>query len=445
LTNLFFQCSKIVVIVSTLLILLSRFLGSGAATNADMLAYTVSNYGEPTSLILYDLSHAIKTQVLSSNNPILFSLSIDGRLAYSSINDDISKIYLLDTSLTNHQVTNIVQTPITQQFPYPLVWSPDARYLAFGSPQNNDMSEVYLLDTRTTDAQAINITQMPATHESPVMWSPDGRYLAFVTYHGENPLLYIWNGETVINITPKDIPATATSYRLTWNNTGHLAFTVAFGYTLEDAPDEIYLWDGNKTVNLSQNPIGEDSGAVWSADGLIAFLSEHDGQYNIFVWDGVSFKDGSPDIKPFIDDPSGLIGYYSFPGWTPDRRLTFTSQTAADTNVQIYVWDGQTATNVSQNPTLHNGSPNWSNDERWAFVTYFSSQQLLYVRDAENRPLLMTEGQYSPAWSPSSLLMFCKHRWILSVWDSRIIIKITQGSEIYAKWSNGDGVACSSG
>jgi hypothetical protein len=236
------------------------------------------------------------------------------------------------------------------------------------------------------------------------------------------------------------------SYQTAWSNDGKLAFTVRFGFDVYQI-SEIYLWDGETTRSLSQNPTGEDRAPVWSNDGRVAFLSAHGGKFNIFTWDGQSFKNGSPDIQPIMDDPAGVIGYASFPGWTADGRLTFPSQTATDTHSQIYVWDGQTATDISQNPTLHNGGAQWSSDGRWAFVTLFSPQQLLYVRDSDNRPLLTVEA-YQPAWSSNGYLIFCvpnRSGWGLSAWNGSEIISIAPADVINAHWGNGSGADCSSG
>ena len=391
-TRLFFQRSVFVVVVSAMLILLTRFFAIGRGTNSDLLAYTVGR--QPTSLMLYDFSNDSNKQIFSSSDSLMFSLSDNGRLAYAS----------------------------------------------------RESGEIYVLDTRAADPKAINITQTPTIIEVPLAWSHDSRYLAFVSSQGDRPQLYIWDGEATVNITPNDMADSIESYQVTWSDDGRLAFTVRYGFNV-NGDTEIYIWDGKTTTNLSQNPIGEDSGPVWSEDGRLAFLSTRDGQYNIFVWDGLSFRDGSPDIKPFIDDPSALIGYYSFPNWIPDGHLTFISQTAVDTHTQIYVWDGQAATNISQNPNLHNGIPMWSDNGHWAFVTYFSPQQLLYVRDAGNRPLLTTEAQYSPAWSPNGLLVFCKPdpSWTLAVWDGQQIVNLVRNREIRAEWGNGNSVACSSG
>ena len=144
-----------------------------------------------------------------------------------------------------------------------------------------------------------------------------------------------------------------------------------------------------------------------------------------------------------------LTAYYSSPEWTNKGLLTFGKQTAQDTHAQIYLWDGKTATNISQNPTMHNGGQTWSTDGRWAFATYYSPAQLVYVRDADNKTILTVEGQY-PAWSSTGYLTFCTFNssdaeWMLSIWDGKQVSRIAQAGEIFAQWQNGARNVCSSG
>src|SRR5260221_7918588 len=109
--------------------------------------------------------------------------------------------------------------------------------------------------------------------------------------------------------------------------------------------------------------------------------------------------------------------------------------------------DGQRATNISQNPTMNNGNPAWSTDGRWTFSTFFSSQQLVYVRDSKNADLLTVKGQ-QPAWNASGYLTFCTSGspyWVLSMWDGQRIVKITQAYEIWAQWQGGSASICYSG
>src|SRR5687768_9990692 len=207
---------------------------------------------------------------------------------------------------------------------------------------------------------------------------------------------------------------------------------------------EIYLWDGSTTSNLSQNPTGRDSDPVWSADGRLAFLSERNGEYDIYVWDGVSLKDCSPDFYTFTNIAPELTGFMSQPVWNNEGLLSFLALSHQGTSAQIYVWDGQIATKLSQEDLSESGTPHWSGDGRLAFIPLFDPRPLLYVYDADKRPLLSVEARSSPAWSSGGYLMFCTPGLELAIWDGNLIVKIASG-EIRASWGNGNGVICSSG
>jgi hypothetical protein len=127
--------------------------------------------------------------------------------------------------------------------------------------------------------------------------------------------------------------------------------------------------------------------------------------------------------------------------------LVFDGQSQLDNYVQIYVWDGTTATNMSQNPTMHNGSATWSTDGRWAFSTFFSPQQLIYIRDSNNHTIFTVNGS-QPTWSSDGNLAFCNRSsggWTLIVWDGKNVTKVAEGREIRGEWFSGTGLACSSG
>jgi Tol biopolymer transport system component len=394
LTRLFFQCSKLVVVVSALLILLTRFIAIGRGTNSDLLAYTIG--WQPTSLMLYDFSNGSNTQIFSSSDSITFSLSADGRIAYTS--------------------------------------------------RESGEGEVYILNTGAADSTLINITQTPTTNEFPSAWSPDGRYLAFVSNEKERPQLYIWDGVAAINITPNDTPDMIQSYQSEWSINGRLAVTIRYGFSVEQNT-EIYSWDGKTTTNLSQNPLGMDGSPVWNADGRIAFLSERDSDYDIYIWDGVSLKDGAPDRDSYTNAAPELTGFMSSPTWTNEGLLSFAGFGPHNQNarLQIYVWDGQTVTNIRQNRTLERGVPHWSRDGRLVISPYGDPWPKLNVYDTNYRLLLRVVARSGPAWSSDGYLMFCTPVNELAIWDGRLIVKLTPPEEIVAKWGNGEGVVCSTG
>jgi Tol biopolymer transport system component len=385
-------------ILSMLLIGLTTLLFFIRETKHDMLVYSVINHNEgqsSQSLMLYDPNIGKATTLLTDSNLINFSVSKDGRLAYSS------------------------------------------------SYEGN--AEIYVRENLYPDSQSVNITQSPHTDDVTGAWSTDGRYLAYIAYQEDkNPQIFIWDGSKTIDITPSDVMDDVMSYsELSWSANGQMTFTLFYGSINPANSSEIYLWDGNKTTNLSQNTSGADRFAIWNSEGELAFLSYRDSGYDIFVWDGDSLRDGLPDITPFTNIVPEIITYYSSPQWTNESQLTFTG--AEDSYIQIYVWDGNSAINVSQNPDHHNVNARWSTDGRWAFATTSGHyQESLYVRDKENNTILMTEGGY-PAWSSNGDLIFCRYGWTLNLWNGQEIIEITQSIVINAQWQSGSRIHCSSG
>ncbi|MEO8608271.1 MAG: hypothetical protein ABI690_10335 [Chloroflexota bacterium] len=383
----------------TLFLLIVPFGHVGADEDTDLLVYKLNNFDGKPSLILYDPATGEKTSLLTDVDFGGFSLSTDGRLAYSLV--------------------------------------------------ENDQRDLYIQDIYMLDQEPVNISNTQDANEDVLSWSPDGRYLAFVLTGKDNiERLYVWDSTAstaFVDITPQDMTDVPEWYDPAWSSDGRLAFTVWYGFTGKYEQSEIYLWDGQATTNLSQNPTDRDEQPAWSDDGRVAFLSAYTEGYDIFVWDGVSFKDDVPNRDTYINIAPKLTAYYSFPAWSPQGQVAFNSQTAHDTHTQIYVWEGATATNISQNPNLHNGIPVWSHDGKMAFVTFFSQAQLLYVHDEHGRILLTTEGQYPPAWSSNGYLIFCRYGWKLMMWDGDEIREIAQSGEISAKWQSGSSVFCSSG
>ena len=362
----------------------------------DRLVYAVSNFDGEITYMLYNPQTGESTPILTDNRQLpSFAFNVDGRLAIAS--------------------------------------------------EREGNSEVYVIDTSVAESPLINITQSPATDDYPLAWSRDGRYLAYESHNDKSAQIYVWDGETAINISPIDLGGEVDHYRATWSFDGRLAILAWYGFDNDENSGDIFLWDGHTTTDLSQNPTGEERGPTWNANGEIAFLSVWNGEYDIFVWDGVSVTNGAPDRDSFTNVLPELTAYYSFPTWTNDGQLAFITTAPQDTHAQIYVWNGQTLTNVSQNPDHHNGSPTWSADGRLAYATFFSSEQVVYVRDVDGTVLLRVEGQYTPAWSPGGYLMFCSGGWTLNVWDGQEVIEIAQGREIQAQWQGGEGVVCSSG
>jgi len=345
--------------------------------------------------------------------------------------DDVSSwaMYRYDSigneTVTLHQSENQILFKLSSKG---IVAFSEVSFPSTGSP------EIYLLDINDLTKPVINLSQQINLDGYPLGWGSGGQYLALsVPTENEGSLLYIWDGENVINITPEDLSGTPVGYDVAWSSDGRLAFTVWFGFSSDSPPPEIYLWDGFSTVNISKNPSREDRYIAWSPDNQLAYLSSLDGGYRIVIWD-----DNTTTM-------SNIVQYQSAPSWTPTGDIAFGLQTPEDTHTQIYLWDGEQTLNISNNPSAHNGGITWANNGQWAFVTYFSSEQMIYVRDENNQTLLAVNGQYTPAWGDMGYLAFCSAGWKLSIWNGTKVIEIERATEIQAQWQSGQSTFCSSG
>lgn len=372
------------------------FLSNDGIEQKDFLIYLIDENSEQRQLVLYDPESNLHTQVLPGWDIQEFTLSKNYRLAFSSSKDGYSKIYVLNY-------------PFTENTP-------------------------------------IEIALNTSAENTPISWSPDGNYLLLDSVQANSKKLSMWNGETVFDIYEYHEQLS----EVTWSPDGRLTFTDFYTFILPHDGDicEIFIWDGKTTVSVSQNPSGDDRFPVWSKDGQLAFLSERNGEYDIFIWDGVSKENGAPDSKTFVNIAPELTQYFSNPIWTNSDSIAFSGGNESDLHAQIYEWDGQTAKNISQNPSFHNGGQTWRNDGYWSFITFFSSEQNLYIRDNINQTVLETKGEYRPAWSHNGLLAFCVPEypnWALSIWSGKNAVEIAHGNFIVAKWNNGEYVFCSNG
>lgn len=381
----------------TLLILLARVVGGGMETG-DLLLYRV-NGNMQGALYAYDSQRGLNMPIIYSPHLGTFRVSINGRLAFSTY-QECTDLYILDDFIRGS--FEIIRC-------------------------QNTFRETRLL-----------------------AWSPDGRYLAFMTFVGaENAPLYIWDGKEIINIMPDHPNASLSIYDAVWSSDGRLAFSVE-SHSDPHWGSEIYVWDGQTSINLSQNFDGLNRSPAWSSDGRLAFIAVPNQEAKIVIWDGVFMENGMPnaatyrqvalEVQPNIFDDLA---------WTPNDQLTLTAFDPLSGYSQIYLWDGQNITNISQNPSVHNGLSAWSADGRWAFGTiYFSTPELIHIRDQNNQPLLAVEGHW-PAWSSDGKLMFCRRRtgggWLLMLWDGSEVITVAEGYNIQAQWQSGASTWCSSG
>jgi Tol biopolymer transport system component len=356
-------------------------------------------------------------------------------------------------------------------------WSSDGRYLAFGlkvfhEENGNYADSLYVWDGETVinitpDIAPINVSQDPYAISYKLSWSPDGRYLAFTIWRGASnyaDLLFVWDGETVINVAPDNGLDFVREIDVDWSSDGRLAFTIEYHEEEEDTavPSEIYVWDENITTNLSQNPTVADWGATWSDNGQLAFMSVRDGEEGIYVWDGVSFKDGSPDSDSFIHVtrelqlPEDDNPQYPRPDpiWTDEGFLGFLvieEVAILSPRRELVFWDVET-----QEIAVQFRSPEWAGFGGWnrlrngQLVNYYwgiaSGRGAINfeVRDTRGR-LLLSDSVGGWAWSPDGYLAFCDlgredspGLRVVSILDGQEVQIVAKTSEsIDVRWQSG--------
>jgi dipeptidyl aminopeptidase/acylaminoacyl peptidase len=198
--------------------------------------------------------------------------------------------------------------------------------------------------------------------------------------------------------------------------------------------------DGANITNLSDNAASDDRPS-WSPDGLrLAFASNRDGNYEIYVMDAdgsnqtnltsnatedrypawspdgskiafYSFRDGNWEVYSMNIDgssPSNLTNNSasdSYPAWSSDgSKIAF--HTDRDGNQEIYVMDvnGAGQTNLTNNAAEDN-APSWSPvTSTIAFRSDRDGNQEIYLMNGDgSSPTRITSNSFAdvdPSWSP---------------------------------------------
>jgi|GEM_PF-3004136 len=362
----------------------------------DYVVYTQANFQNRATLYLYDPARYKSVSIYTSSTPFSFRSASDGDIALKYPRNPI--ITILDTN-------SRVQTVL-------------------------DFEELFA-----------------STHSVLLGWSPDARHLAFYTISNQNDAtsaiesvdLYVWDklSRDLINITPQNVHQAADRYTAIWSNDGRLAITVYFS-VLEP---EIFIWDGEQVMNLSQNPSGRDSVLGWSYDGQLAFRSSRNSNDGMYIWDG------SPNTTTFTYlDVLINNTFFREARWTFVNASTVSNGSASE----LLVWDGQSMITVSQHPGSHHWSVLWSPDGWTAYVDGLIAGPLssgtLYIHDENNHLLLTTAATYPLAWSENGFLLYCNAHDGLYLWSGQGNIHHIASWGTYAQWQSGQATGgCTSG
>jgi len=152
--------------------------------------------------------------------------------------------------------------------------------------------------------------------------------------------------------------------------------------------------NGAGETNITRNTSGNDSPS-WSPDGTrIAFSSNRDGNWEIYVMEA----DGSGITRLTINRSADDAA----PAWSPDgSRIAF--HTNRDDNYEIYVMnpDGSGQTNLTKESGSEDASPSWAPDS--SRLVFASEGDLYTMRADGSQQARLTSGKVEdqfPAWSP---------------------------------------------
>ncbi len=228
------------------------------------------------------------------------------KIAFSSDREGNYEIYTVNPSGSNlKQITNHTGDDIQPS------WSSDGRSLVFCSDRDGDW-EIY---TMKTDGSSLRQLTSNSDSDRGPTWSPDGRSIAFHSYRDGNWELYVMNsdGSNQRNITN----SSATQTYPSWSPDNQFLIYNYYDWQKGDNNWEVYKIrvDGSNPMALTSNP-GVDQHAAWSPDGQsIAFWSERDGDWNIYLMN----SNGSDQKKISITSPQP--GIQSHVAWSPDSRF----------------------------------------------------------------------------------------------------------------------------
>jgi hypothetical protein len=301
--------------------------------------------------------------------------------------------------------------------------------VAFTKPDENDKN-IYVYDPATPSTSPINITLNASTLDYLKSWSPDGRYLAFVTDQDDKTqTLHVWDGKTIQDITPRNEELGKPNwFYTTWSQDGRLAITVMYVWSGKDdaplnPPPEIFIWDGLKTMNLSQNPKGWDQSVSWSKSGKLMFILRIDGEYGLYIWDGMSFTKGIPDADKFAHVAPEMNPSYAT--WMDNGLVALSIEPSSlSDKKQIVLWDAARNTEIKRIPVASNKYYSWLTEDGQTILSsnLASGIPSIYL-DVENTKgkiqFSAHVGEYS--WSTSGYLAFCgingSKSELLSLWN----------------------------
>jgi Tol biopolymer transport system component len=172
---------------------------------------------------------------------------------------------------------------------YAPVWSPDGKKILFGSYRDGD-DELFVMDANGGNVRRLTRN---AASDLTARWSPDGRFIAFTSDRGRR-------GEHELHVMRADGTGARRLIR-TANHPGHEDFQfsptwspdgkrILFTMTVADGNPELFVvgvnGKGLKRLTFtrgSTEELGDDTMPHWSQSGRIVFVSNREGQSDVWT------------------------------------------------------------------------------------------------------------------------------------------------------------------
>jgi len=147
--------------------------------------------------------------------------------------------------------------------------------------------------------------------------------------------------------------------------------------------------------------VSDEMFTIWPEGGMIAFVSDRDGDYDIFTM----WADGSHQ-----QNISNSSSFDYIPSWSPDcSKIAFYSNRSGVNQIYVMNSDGTDTVNISDNE-YNDSYPAWSpNGDKIAFSTTRTGNYEVYIMNTDgSEQYNLTNNiasDWSCAWSPDALAL----------------------------------------